>query len=208
MKGSASLYLFLQGPSKPWTGYPSNTVPDTNAKETRGVGNELVLRHLLYHKKSTVIISHMYMLLWADPRIESYMSTLHGAKQLQTDQLFNEGRRTGGGGPGLRGLDRERNKVQSGWAWLLMPNLAGDTRQALQGWHSRVGSMPPQGCQAGGRGYRFCLHPLSAWKLRNERQRMSLAAWSGSHQGVEKLSFPQQVVATAACFGPADSCGP
>lgn len=27
----------------------------------------LVLRHLLYHKKSTVIIFHMYMLLWTDP---------------------------------------------------------------------------------------------------------------------------------------------
>lgn len=36
-------------------------------KKTSGEGNELVLRHLLYHKKSTVIIFHMYMLLWADP---------------------------------------------------------------------------------------------------------------------------------------------
>lgn len=28
------------------------------------------------------------MLLWADPPIKSYLSTLHGAKQLQTDQLL------------------------------------------------------------------------------------------------------------------------
>lgn len=115
--------------------------------------------------------------------IESYLSTLRGAKQLQADQLFNEGRRIGGGGPGLRGLDREEQSAE--WLGLaLMPNLAGGTWQALQGWHGRVGSMPSQGCQAGGRGYRFCLHPLSVWKLRNEWQRKSLAAWSGSQQGL------------------------
>lgn len=74
--------------------------------------------------------------------------------------------------------------MQRGRAWLLMPNLAGGTWQALQGWHSRVGSMPPQGCQARGRGYRFSLHPLSAWKFRTERQRKNLAAWSGSQQGL------------------------
>lgn len=108
------------------------------------------------------------------PPIKSYLPTLHGAKQLQTDQLFNEGR-IGGGGSGLMGLYGERNKVQSGWAGLLRPNLAGGTRQALQGWHSRVGSMPPQGRQAEGRGYRLCLCPLSAWKLRNGQQWKSLS---------------------------------
>lgn len=69
-------------------------------KKTRGIGTVLVLRHLLYHKKSNVIFPYVHAPVGRPP-IESYLSTLHGAKRLQTDQLFNEGRRTGGSGPGL-----------------------------------------------------------------------------------------------------------
>lgn len=68
------------------------------------------------------------------PPIEFYLSTLRGAKQLQADQLFNEERRIGGGGPGLRGLDREEQSAE--WLGLaLMPNLAG-----AHGRHCRVGT--------------------------------------------------------------------
>lgn len=89
------------------------------------------------------------MLLWADPPIKSYLSTLHGAKQLQTDQLFNEGRRIGGGGPGLMDwIGREEQSAE----WLgLAPNaqpgrghMAGTAGLAQQVWLYASPGLPGQ----------------------------------------------------------------
>lgn len=178
-------------------------------KETKVIGNVLVPRHLLHHKKSIVVISHMYMLLWADPLIESYLSNLHGAKQLQTDQLFNEGKGIGGGGPGLMGLDGERNKVQSGWAWLLMLNLAG----GAHGRYCRVGTAGLALClpraarlEAEATGY-ACIHCQLGSSGMTGRGRVSQPEVDPSWDS-KSSHFPHQVVATSACFGPVDFCGP
>lgn len=160
-------------------------------KTTKVIGSVLVLRHLLHHKKSIVVISHMYMLLWADPLIESYLSNLHGAKQLQTDQLFNEGKGIGGGGPGLLGLNGERNKVQSGWAWLLMLSLAGGAR----GRHCRVGTAGLAPClpraarlEAEATDY-ACIHSQLGSSGMNGRGKESHSLkWIPA--GTEKSSFP------------------
>ena len=99
--GSSGVSLpFMQGP---WPGYPNNMVPTSSRKKPEGKALMMVLRHLLHHKKSIVVLS-VFPYVHApvgSPRPAPSAHLPWCQLSLQTDQLINKKGRTGGGGPGL-----------------------------------------------------------------------------------------------------------